>query len=42
MKAWNQMSHEERAAVYYEYALKVNDIDWFMFHGMDPRQGRQQ
>ena len=37
MKAWDQMSYEERAAVYYEYALKVHNIDWFMFHGVDPR-----
>jgi hypothetical protein len=38
MKPWTQMTYEERAAVYYEYSLKVNDIEWYRFHGMDPRR----
>lgn len=38
MKPWNQMTYEDRANVYYEYALKVNNIEWYRFHGMDPRR----
>lgn len=39
-KPWSQMTYAERADIYYEYALKVYDIDWYMFHGVDPRQGK--
>ena len=34
---WNTLSDDERARIYQDASLRIHDIDWYRFHGIDPR-----
>lgn len=36
-KPWAAMSDGERTAAYADASLRIHDIDWYRFHGIDPR-----
>lgn len=36
-KPWNELTVAERADIYAEASLRIHDIDWYRFHGIDPR-----
>jgi hypothetical protein len=40
LKPWNQMTDKERADAYYEASTRLHNIDWYRFHGVDPRQAQ--
>lgn len=39
-KPWGQMTAEERADAYFDASLRIHDIDWYRFHGVDPRDAQ--
>ena len=34
---WQTLSADERARIYQDASLRIHDIDWYRFHGVDPR-----
>lgn len=34
---WNTLSDDERARIYQDASLRIHDIEWYRFHGIDPR-----
>jgi hypothetical protein len=34
---WSTLSDDERARIYQDASLRINDIEWYRFHGIDPR-----
>lgn len=34
---WASLSYAERARAYQDASLRLHNIDWYQFHGIDPR-----